>query len=897
MSSALDASDSASLLLPETSSPELSDTESLSDSPDSGTRRKSEEGKRRRVLQACESCRKKKTKCDGVRPECAHCKSHGLECLYAEKKKKRVVPKNVKYISGLEERVAQLENAIKAVLPDSANLDNPDVLAEELRSKIGGGTNLSRPYPCANRFEHDDSSEELSSRLNLLKISNSDKQNGTEIFISPGSFATVFSTQGLEWITARMGNDDVARLVITMMLFKKDDKTPAELMHKVNSEPIELPPQHITLKVCKSVTLSWPVIAIVISQEEIVDAIEKVYTSLSLYKNVNDCPLEYLLINCLLTIGAKGFEFCDETCTFYNKGVSMFDEFSDLERQIISIDRTANALRVLSVLPFMQPSLFAIQCIDVACKTFSVISHCPVQGRLFAIAANMAYQLGLHRRVIGLPEEVLSKRRLVWWSLFLHDVEVAYRHSMKVIINPFDMSVDMLKESDLLTVPQLKDDKLFIKLYRQIIEFTIISSRAHYVLAGPDIAKLSVNEIEDLVGTVDQKLNDWMQSIPAEIRDATVLLDPDATPEQKHSSLYVRIFYNNVISTIHHMSVHHFLWDESLVGVRQKKDTSGTLNSSSTSTDTSPLNSAASDTADSSSSFRTALNPRVYSSSAICAESARDTLKLFNMSNDQSLFWIVNTPYLGVAFLYMVINLIQYPTVSSSQSDLKVLEDAMRQMATLKRLIGVERPRAVWFTVLDGLYSSVSAYVRKCANENAQSRKRNMDTYNTDSVSRYNPYYEGPLQRANSSDLSTTVDADSASQSNFEITPPHIDDSWKALEFMDSSLDYIGQFEQIEASQPWLFPGSSHNFIGNERMLTQMTGIARGTSAFPAETPNIVDPMSAQDPLLNFSDDYINGFSGSPLLFTAGDTQKEGSTNLWDKILSTTPWGFSKGNL
>ena len=37
---------------------------------------------RRRALQACESCRAKKSKCDNGRPSCGSCLQHGLHCVY-----------------------------------------------------------------------------------------------------------------------------------------------------------------------------------------------------------------------------------------------------------------------------------------------------------------------------------------------------------------------------------------------------------------------------------------------------------------------------------------------------------------------------------------------------------------------------------------------------------------------------------------------------------------------------------------------------------------------------------------------------------------------------------------------------------------------------------------------
>ncbi|KAI1033739.1 hypothetical protein LB503_011112 [Fusarium chuoi] len=39
---------------------------------------------RRQALNACEACRKRKTKCDERKPACARCTRLGLECMYIE---------------------------------------------------------------------------------------------------------------------------------------------------------------------------------------------------------------------------------------------------------------------------------------------------------------------------------------------------------------------------------------------------------------------------------------------------------------------------------------------------------------------------------------------------------------------------------------------------------------------------------------------------------------------------------------------------------------------------------------------------------------------------------------------------------------------------------------------
>ncbi|PKY00179.1 C6 transcription factor [Aspergillus campestris IBT 28561] len=56
--------------------------------------------RRKRVSRACDRCRSKKDKCDGLRPACTACRASGLTCSYDPHAKKRGLPEG--YVRGLE---------------------------------------------------------------------------------------------------------------------------------------------------------------------------------------------------------------------------------------------------------------------------------------------------------------------------------------------------------------------------------------------------------------------------------------------------------------------------------------------------------------------------------------------------------------------------------------------------------------------------------------------------------------------------------------------------------------------------------------------------------------------------------------------------------------------------
>ncbi|KIW03447.1 uncharacterized protein PV09_05217 [Verruconis gallopava] len=74
-----------------------------------------------RIAQACDRCRSKKIRCDGIRPSCTQCVNVGFECKTSDKLSRRAFPRG--YTESLEERVRSLESEVREL---KALLDEKD---------------------------------------------------------------------------------------------------------------------------------------------------------------------------------------------------------------------------------------------------------------------------------------------------------------------------------------------------------------------------------------------------------------------------------------------------------------------------------------------------------------------------------------------------------------------------------------------------------------------------------------------------------------------------------------------------------------------------------------------------------------------------------------------------
>ncbi|GJJ74816.1 hypothetical protein EMPS_07174 [Entomortierella parvispora] len=86
------------------------------------------DNKRLRVSKACDSCRRKKVKCDALHPLCTNCQTFNYECTYNDPTKKRGPPKG--YIEAIEARLHRMEGLLGGLVKDK------DPRAEIVRAEL-----------------------------------------------------------------------------------------------------------------------------------------------------------------------------------------------------------------------------------------------------------------------------------------------------------------------------------------------------------------------------------------------------------------------------------------------------------------------------------------------------------------------------------------------------------------------------------------------------------------------------------------------------------------------------------------------------------------------------------------------------------------------------------------
>ncbi|PON21589.1 hypothetical protein TGAM01_v209478 [Trichoderma gamsii] len=90
-----------------------------------------------RIAQACDRCRSKKIRCDGVRPTCSQCSSVGFECRTSDKLSRRAFPRG--YTESLEERVRVLEGEVRELKDLLDEKDEKIDMLSAMHGNMSGG--------------------------------------------------------------------------------------------------------------------------------------------------------------------------------------------------------------------------------------------------------------------------------------------------------------------------------------------------------------------------------------------------------------------------------------------------------------------------------------------------------------------------------------------------------------------------------------------------------------------------------------------------------------------------------------------------------------------------------------------------------------------------------------
>lgn len=259
-----------------------------------------------RIAQACDRCRSKKIRCDGVRPCCTQCKNVGFECKTSDKLSRRAFPRG--YTESLEDRVRALESEVR----DLKNLlDERDEKIEVLsrihsfgtpRQKAQSASPASTSAVASETSRSPLSSEEVKpspvDTERVITVQYPTKSSGSSPFAGPSSVRAFSSTLTSKLEARGISSSSFSTKALTAF--------PARTYQR-KATSLQSPPRLVSDQLINIFFQEWAPLYPVVHRSTILKAYDRYLADPSLLK---DQPLTIIQLNLIFGIAALSSMVC-----------------------------------------------------------------------------------------------------------------------------------------------------------------------------------------------------------------------------------------------------------------------------------------------------------------------------------------------------------------------------------------------------------------------------------------------------------------------------------------------------------------------------------------------------------------------------------------------------------
>ncbi|KAL4878183.1 hypothetical protein BJY04DRAFT_209408 [Aspergillus karnatakaensis] len=456
--------------------------------------------KRRRRVYACDSCYKKKIKCDGASPKCDWCRHHDIACVYT---------RNQDSTHTLPSQPARTPNEGS---PSVSGTSTPRDHDSRHSKSDGSPYPTPGPQPVAP----------VGFGSNMCFAGQS--------LGSIGGFngLPVFSEGGIEWIKQRTGED------VSL------DQYRTGALGYAASHPVDVPSEEP------------PILPELYTLRALV---AKFKTSIyfQMFPVINSTCFDYTIL------AAYGNEVSDispcipsaKACVFGFMALTSFLAGSSQEGAIMNMDKYCRAAQDLLPEVYQSVTLDGLQAILMLCFCFQAISadilkvelHLSSAARyIFHLKGNM-YPKSRQGDVLGMSTHV----RNLFWTAYLLDKIMTLRMGLQPIFDPpnCDLTLPELRQAD---GKSNTDNRAF----HTFIRLCIVQADIYRNLYSISAMQKSDADLLGSIRTLDTMLEEWHSSVP------TFSRDPDS--EETMADFLFEMQYHYCMSAIHQTSSRCRAW-------------------------------------------------------------------------------------------------------------------------------------------------------------------------------------------------------------------------------------------------------------------------------------------------------------------------------------------------
>ncbi|EGE09323.1 C6 transcription factor FacB [Trichophyton equinum CBS 127.97] len=473
-----------------------------------------------RVAQACDRCRSKKIRCDGIRPSCSQCTNVGFECKTSDKLSRRAFPRG--YTESLEDRVRSLEAEVRELksLLDEKD-ERIDVLTRLQSFSLSSQKATSSPVsnistspagyyprpPQASRNEGEDLIYVQQSARSISKPADDTSFTGhssTRSFID--SFSVRLERSGKSPTTALA---DALLCAPSLNARRHEDITPSNILPRLVSD-----------RLLNIFFQEWAPLYPIVHRPEI----------LKLYSRYTTNPD---------SIEADHHAFAQLNLIF---GIAAISSTSRVPQDPLFFERHwIPKLKMLA----NDISLTTLQCYVLAQVYYSIKADYRSLLHYRGLGVSICLQLGLHhsQERFSLNPLVSETRKRVFWCQYTLDRFGAAFTGLPVLLAESDISteypadVDDENVTETGFVPTIPEESTRMSSALALFSASRILHRVLEDLypssAGYEISLSTVHSLAE-------NLDEWLKNLPAHLQLTFLLDKPNASVASSRSILLVK---------------------------------------------------------------------------------------------------------------------------------------------------------------------------------------------------------------------------------------------------------------------------------------------------------------------------------------------------------------------
>ncbi|KAF7887589.1 hypothetical protein EAF00_009883 [Botryotinia globosa] len=477
-----------------------------------------------RIAQACDRCRSKKIRCDGIRPCCSQCSGVGFECKTSDKLSRRAFPRG--YTESLEERIRTLEGEMREMkeLLDGKD-EKIDMLSKMHDNRRPSLSSTSASPPVESRKESSPPNEDIFKVQASPHLLEGDHSNLYFMGASSGrTFVDICTRKIQDSGKSSVGFD-------TETFLNPQNKSTS--LSTITPAPSFAPPRLFSDKCLNVFFQEWAPLFPVIHK----------HSFLTLYDEYSSNPHQV----------KDQHKLAQLHLVFSIAGLST--DCPDTEQISLCENQWRTALNII----LMENNISTLQCLILA------IIYCIQKGdynslqHYKGIAVGLSHRLGLHQSQKRFPFDLLAAetRKRVFWTLYTVDCFSASLLGLPKLLSEDDIYAEYPSDID--------DEHMNEKGYQPMLpgEPTRLSSALALFRCSRILSKV-LEQIYPSAATHDlslqtlfalvAELNEWSDNLPTHLKLTFVQDKPSTDVTGSRSALLSLAFYY-IQSLIHRPAI------------------------------------------------------------------------------------------------------------------------------------------------------------------------------------------------------------------------------------------------------------------------------------------------------------------------------------------------------